>query len=105
MRCDWRRIISGWIEGNGWRNWPVRSAARRCPIAGTKSNLRHWKMKTKPKLSATLRSATASVLSAQTLVTLPENREKLIRAELLVRCVMLSECPSTKPAAPGHHGG
>ena len=62
-------------------------------------------MKTKPKLSAALRSATASVLSAQSLVTLPENREKLIRAELIVRCVMLSECPATKPAAPGHHGG
>lgn len=62
-------------------------------------------MKTKTKLSAALRSATAALLAGQDSVELPENKEKLIRAELIVRCVMISECPTTKPAANGHHGG
>jgi len=62
-------------------------------------------MKNKLKLPAALCSATAAILSAQDLVKQADNREKLIRAELLVRCVMLSEC-SDKPAiAVGHHGG
>lgn len=61
-------------------------------------------MKAKPKLPAALRSATAALLRAQDLVKQAVNKEKLIQAELLVRCVMLSECPEATHAA-GHHGG
>jgi hypothetical protein len=62
-------------------------------------------MKSKAKLRSYLRSSTASLLNAQDQVKQPSNKEKLIQAELLVRCVMLSECPETKTAKEGRHGG
>lgn len=58
----------------------------------------------KSKVATSLCAATSAILTAQDRVKQPGNKEKLIQAELLVRCVMLSECPS-KPTANGHHGG
>lgn len=56
-------------------------------------------------LAHALCSATAALLRAQELVKHPENREKLIRAELETRMVMLAEFHDDPPKPAGHHGG
>jgi len=105
MRIGWQRIIERWTVAVGFRNRRAPWVAHPHRIAVIKSNHRPWKMRMKSKLANALCSATSALLTAQDLVKQPANREKLIQAELLVRMVMLSECPSNKPAATGHHGG
>lgn len=103
MRTAWRRITGELIAAVSLLSWRVRSAVLP-PVEATRLNRCHWMMR-KTKLNSALGKATASLLLAQRLTSTPENREKLIQAELLVRLVLLSECPEEQPPNPGHHGG